>query len=46
MCREPRTWSKAVAYGIGHGGIESALIGGLMLLALVNLWTMANGGLR
>jgi len=46
MRREPRTWSKAVMFGIGHGGLESAVpVGGLTLLGSVNLWTMANGGL-
>lgn len=47
MRREPKTWSKAVMFGIGHGGLESAvLVGGLMLVGLVNVWTLANGGLN
>ena len=38
MRREEKTWSKAVMYGIGHGGIESiVLIGALGLLSLVNI---------
>lgn len=38
MRREEKTWSKAVMYGIGHGGIESVvLIGTLGLLSLVNI---------
>lgn len=38
MNREGKTWSKAVMYGIGHGGIESVvLVGGLGLLSLLNI---------
>ncbi|GAC1391053.1 MAG: hypothetical protein NVSMB38_10470 [Ktedonobacteraceae bacterium] len=38
MAREEKTWSKAVMYGIGHGGIESVvLVGGLGLLSLLNI---------
>jgi uncharacterized membrane protein YhfC len=47
MRREDKTWSKAVMFGIGHGGLESALlVGGLMVLALISLWAAANGGLN
>jgi uncharacterized membrane protein YhfC len=45
MRHEDKTWSKAVMYGIGHGGLESAvLVGGLMLVGLINVWAMVNGG--
>ena len=38
MRREEKTWSKAIMYGIGHGGIESiVLVGALGLLSLVNI---------
>lgn len=42
MRREPKTWAKAVMYGIGHEGLESALLGGgfqiiLPLLSVVLL---------
>jgi uncharacterized membrane protein YhfC len=38
MRREEKTWSKAVMYGIGHGGLESILlIGGQLLLAIFNI---------
>ncbi len=38
MRHEEKTWSKAVMYGIGHGGIESiVLIGVLGLLSLANI---------
>lgn len=38
MGREDKTWSKAVMYGLGHGGLESILlVGGLSLLSLVGL---------
>jgi len=47
MRGEDKTWSKAVMFGIGHGGLESAvLVGGLMVIALVSLWSAANGGLN
>jgi uncharacterized membrane protein YhfC len=47
MRGEDKTWSKAVMFGIGHGGLESALlVGGMMVLALISLWTAANGGLN
>jgi uncharacterized membrane protein YhfC len=46
MRREDKTWSKAIMYGIGHGGLESVvLVGGLTLFSLINLWNLANGGL-
>lgn len=38
MRREEKTWNKAVMYGIGHGGIESIVIVGLLgLLSLLNI---------
>jgi uncharacterized membrane protein YhfC len=38
MGREEKTWSKAVMYGLGHGGLESFLLVGLSnLYALVQL---------
>ncbi|HZU02325.1 MAG TPA: YhfC family glutamic-type intramembrane protease [Ktedonobacteraceae bacterium] len=38
MGREEKTWRKAVMYGIGHGGLESMLlVGGLLLLTLVQV---------
>lgn len=38
MRREEKTWSKAVMYGLGHGGIESMLlVAGMALISLVNL---------
>lgn len=39
MGREEKTWSKAVMYGLGHGGLESAvLVGGLAAITLLNVW--------
>lgn len=32
-----RTWKAALTLGAGHGGIESIIVGGLVLLAFVNL---------
>ena len=38
MRREPKTWSKAVMFGLGHGGFESMLlIGGPLVLTLINI---------
>jgi uncharacterized membrane protein YhfC len=38
MRGEEKTWSKALMYGLGHGGLESMLlVGGLTLLGLINL---------
>ncbi|HEX8733600.1 MAG TPA: YhfC family glutamic-type intramembrane protease [Ktedonobacterales bacterium] len=38
MGREEKTWAKGVMYGLGHGGLESAvLIGGVSILQLVNI---------
>ena len=38
MRREEKTWSKAVMYGIGHGGLESmVLVGGGILLTVLNV---------
>jgi uncharacterized membrane protein YhfC len=46
MRREEKTWSKAIMYGLGHGGLESiVLVGGLTLIGLINLWSIASGGL-
>ena len=46
MRREEKTWSKAIMYGLGHGGLESiVLVGGLTLIGLINLWSVASGGL-
>lgn len=39
--RDPKQWSTGVMYGLGHGGIESALlIAGLAIVQLVTLMTM------
>ena len=35
MGREEKTWSKAVMYGIGHGGLETMITGVGLLVALV-----------
>jgi len=47
MRREEKTWSKAVMYGIGHGGLESMLlVGGQLLLALFNIVLISFAGFR
>ncbi|HEX9039024.1 MAG TPA: YhfC family glutamic-type intramembrane protease [Ktedonobacterales bacterium] len=43
MRREEKTWAKAVLYGLGHGGLESALlIGGLGLVTLLNVYLIVS----
>jgi uncharacterized membrane protein YhfC len=43
MRREEKTWDKAVMYGLGHGGLESAVaIGGLAALTLVNVYLIVS----
>ena len=38
MGREPKTWSKAIMFGLGHGGLESMLlVGGQIVLSLINI---------
>ncbi len=38
MRREPKTWSKAVMFGLGHEGLESAvLVGGQIVLTLLSI---------
>ncbi|MCS6842657.1 MAG: YhfC family intramembrane metalloprotease [Roseiflexus sp.] len=42
LFREERTWSRAVMYGLGHGGLESTvLVAGLTLLGLINLLALS-----
>ena len=46
MKREEKTWAKGVMYGLGHGGLESALlVGGLSALQLVNIWLLVSSQL-
>lgn len=43
MRNEEKTWPKAIMYGIGHGGIESILlVGGLMIVGLINMIVLPN----
>lgn len=47
MGREEKTWSKAVMYGLGHGGLESMLlVAGLSLLTLINLIVLSSMDLQ
>ncbi len=42
MRREEKTWPKAIMYGLGHGGLESMLlVGGLVLLGLINMLALS-----
>lgn len=46
MGREEKTWAKGVMYGLGHGGLESAvLIAGLGGLQLLNVWLLVSTNL-
>ena len=38
--REVRSWPKALMYGAGHGGVEAIILGGLVLLGLVQALTL------
>jgi uncharacterized membrane protein YhfC len=45
MGRQDKTWSMAVMYGLGHGGLESMLlVGGTLLVTLINLLAIRLGG--
>jgi uncharacterized membrane protein YhfC len=47
MRHEEKTWSKAVMYGLGHGGLESILlVGGLAILSLINIIILSSIGLN
>jgi uncharacterized membrane protein YhfC len=35
--KDDRDWKSALMYGIGHGGIESILLGGLVLVAFIQV---------
>jgi len=46
MGRERKTWAKGVMYGLGHGGLESAvLIAGLSGIQLINVWLLSSTNL-
>ncbi len=42
---DEKTWPKAVMFGIGHGGLESLMVGATAILSSVQLWSMSHGGL-
>jgi uncharacterized membrane protein YhfC len=47
MKREEKTWNKAVMYGLGHGGFESMVfVGGLLLLTVVNVLFLSFTGIN
>lgn len=47
MKREEKTWDKAVMYGLGHGGLESILfVGGMLLLRVFNVLFLSMIGLN
>jgi ABC-2 type transport system ATP-binding protein len=41
-----RTGAHALAYGAGHGGIESAILGGLVSLTLINILIIERNGIE
>ncbi|HET9111735.1 MAG TPA: YhfC family glutamic-type intramembrane protease [Ktedonobacterales bacterium] len=46
MGREEKTWAKGVMYGLGHGGLESAvLVAGLSGVTLLNVWLLTSTNL-
>lgn len=47
MGHEEKTWAKGVMYGLGHGGLESAvLVGGLAILQVINIWLLSTTNLE
>lgn len=40
--KDARSWRKGVLVGVGHGGIEAVIFGGLALLALIQLTAARN----
>jgi len=40
--RRARTWQAALTLGVGHGGIESIVVGGIVLLTFVNMAVLRN----
>ncbi|MGH2503082.1 MAG: YhfC family intramembrane metalloprotease, partial [Ktedonobacterales bacterium] len=47
MGHEEKTWAKGVMYGLGHGGLESAvLVGGLAALQVINVWLLSTTNLE
>jgi uncharacterized membrane protein YhfC len=47
MKREEKTWNKAVMYGLGHGGFESMVfVGGLLLLTVINVLFLSLSGIN
>jgi uncharacterized membrane protein YhfC len=46
MGHEEKTWAKGVMYGLGHGGLESAvLVGGLAALQVISVWLLSTTNL-
>jgi uncharacterized membrane protein YhfC len=44
LLKKKREWKDGIAYGIGHGGIESVLLGGLSFLGLLITAISMNNG--
>jgi uncharacterized membrane protein YhfC len=38
--RQARTWKQGVLLGVGHGGVEALIVGGLILWTAINLWAL------
>jgi uncharacterized membrane protein YhfC len=44
--KESRTWSNALMFGAGHGGVEAILLGLLVIVTLMQMITLRNLGLE
>lgn len=44
--KDARTWTQGVVFGAGHGAIEAAILGGLVLVGLVNMVVIRELGLE
>lgn len=43
--KDSRTWRSAILAGAGHGGIEAIILGGLVMLAYINMMAYRNSNL-
>lgn len=44
--KEARSWKEGITFGAGHGGIESVILGLLVLSTFINMLVLKSGGLE
>ena len=42
--RETKTYKETMAFGLGHGGVESCIVGLFTVLSVVNFWAIKDAG--